>query len=212
MIFFFGTRNTRRRIRAVVFACARCGVDRDGALVRVRRWFHIFFIPLIPIGQPREVVQCDTCRSMFDPSVLQRPTTESLTGALRRAQQHLALVAVASGPDGRVARSDAARRFLAAAGWAPSEIEPQVDWASAGSGEPGPLLADLDDALREVGPSLTPQGAEQLVMSFGDLLIADGTFSEDDRRLVARAGQAVGLTAAHVEGITSLIAQRLTAG
>ena len=212
MIFFFGTRSTRRRLQAVVFACSRCGIDREGTLIRIRRWFHIFFIPLIPIGQPREVVRCDTCTALYDPSVLQQPTTESLTGSLRRSQQLLALVAVAASSDGRVARSDAARRFLAEAGWAPGDIEPQVDWATTGNAEPGPMLADLDAALAEISPSVTPQGAEQLVVSFGSVLIADGSFDERDRRLVARAGQSLGLTAAHVQGITSMIAERLTTG
>ena len=40
--------------------------------LEARRWFTVFFIPVIPLKQLGTVVQCDSCGGQFGDDVLQR--------------------------------------------------------------------------------------------------------------------------------------------
>jgi hypothetical protein len=57
-----------------VFRCQRCGGDRNYRRRSGRRFFTLFFIPLIPLKRVGEHVQCTTCRTRYHPDVLRLPT------------------------------------------------------------------------------------------------------------------------------------------
>jgi len=69
-MFFFGTRGVSSKVGQGRFTCPRCGPDAPYELRRVRRFFHLYFIPLVPLGERVEQVECKTCRATFDPLVL----------------------------------------------------------------------------------------------------------------------------------------------
>ena len=49
-----------------------------------RRWFTVFFLPVIPLNRVGEHVQCSTCRTRYVTEVLSQPTTarHSVGGSL----------------------------------------------------------------------------------------------------------------------------------
>jgi hypothetical protein len=53
-----------------VFQCPRCGGDRQYRRRSGRRFFTVFFIPLIPLNRVGEHVQCGNCRTRFHVDVL----------------------------------------------------------------------------------------------------------------------------------------------
>lgn len=55
-----------------VFWCPNEGGDRRYHRMRSRRWFTLFFVPLIPLGQHREWVRCAACGATYDTDVLAR--------------------------------------------------------------------------------------------------------------------------------------------
>lgn len=69
---FFGTRVRRRVVASGSFACPYCLQPRGYEAVAERTWFHLFWVPLVPLGQEREAVRCTVCRNAWDPVVLQR--------------------------------------------------------------------------------------------------------------------------------------------
>lgn len=50
MIIIFGFRRMLARLGTVFVLCASCSTPAAHALVRTRRWFTLFFIPVIPLG------------------------------------------------------------------------------------------------------------------------------------------------------------------
>lgn len=36
------------------------------------RWFTVFFLPLVPLGQQGEWVQCQSCGATYDPALVQQ--------------------------------------------------------------------------------------------------------------------------------------------
>jgi len=82
MIIMFGWRSRASVIGHGTFLCPQCGVDRQYSHKRMRRWFTLFFIPVIPLNALGEFVQCDTCTQNFKMLVLTTPTTATLQNEL----------------------------------------------------------------------------------------------------------------------------------
>lgn len=70
MILFFGTRVRRRVLGTGTFPCPYCVTHRTYEHVESRTWFHLFWIPLVPLGSARESVRCTVCGGEWSPAVL----------------------------------------------------------------------------------------------------------------------------------------------
>ena len=73
MLIIWGLRFYYRTIAQGVFFCRNCGGDRNYRLRKGRRFFHIFWIPLIPLPRTAEHVLCTTCKTKYVTDVLQMP-------------------------------------------------------------------------------------------------------------------------------------------
>lgn len=71
MILFFGTRIRRQVLGTGGFRCPYCVEPRGYEHVESRTWFHLFWIPLFPVGEARENVRCTVCHGEWAPAVLQ---------------------------------------------------------------------------------------------------------------------------------------------
>lgn len=67
---FFGTRLKRRVLGAGTFHCPYCYAQRQYEQVESRTWFHVFWIPLFPLGSAQESVRCTVCGGEWGPQVL----------------------------------------------------------------------------------------------------------------------------------------------
>ncbi len=79
------------------FHCPHCGGDREYEHRTARRFFTLFFMPVIPLDKVGEVVRCKTCRTRFDPIVLRRPTTAQLASALPAGMRAAAAIVLRAG-------------------------------------------------------------------------------------------------------------------
>lgn len=70
---FLGTRQRRRSLGGGTFHCPYCWAQRPYELTEVRTWFHVFWIPLVPLGTAQDVVQCGVCGGAWGPAVLTTP-------------------------------------------------------------------------------------------------------------------------------------------
>ncbi len=53
------------------FYCPTCALTQTYRLRARRPWLTLYFIPTVPVGGAELFVQCDKCRSTWDPSVLE---------------------------------------------------------------------------------------------------------------------------------------------
>src|SRR5919202_1585489 len=84
MLLVFGVRYLYSLVATGTFHCPVCGVDRSYRLRNPRAWFHLFWIPLVPLRRGEPIVECDVCRSRFAPDVLSVPTSEQFGELLSR--------------------------------------------------------------------------------------------------------------------------------
>ena len=75
MVFFliWGTKGITTTKGTGRFVCPVCAGDRSYIHKQVRRFFTLYFIPLIPLNIVGTYVECQTCRGAFQDSVLERP-------------------------------------------------------------------------------------------------------------------------------------------
>ena len=71
MFLFLGTRLRRAVTGTGAFRCPFCLEPRRYEQLESRTWFHIFWIPLVPLGSPRPSVRCSVCANEWAPAVLQ---------------------------------------------------------------------------------------------------------------------------------------------
>ena len=82
MLIIFGLRVFYRTIAQGTFFCRRCGGDRQYRHRAGRRWFTLFFLPVIPLNSVGEHVQCTTCRTRYVTDALSQPTAAQMQAAL----------------------------------------------------------------------------------------------------------------------------------
>lgn len=76
----FGTRIRARVIGEGQFFCPHCQAQRSYWRKRATRYFALYFVPVFPLGQVGEFVECQTCHMAFEPVVLERKMTASRSG------------------------------------------------------------------------------------------------------------------------------------
>lgn len=76
----FGTSNKMKTVGSGQFHCPNCRTMRAYERKQAKRYFSLYFIPLIPMGDLGEFVECQTCHLTFRPEVLTvkppEPTTD----------------------------------------------------------------------------------------------------------------------------------------
>lgn len=72
MFFIFGLTTRRKAVDTGRFRCPNEGATRPYRRLRARRWFTLFFIPLIPLDRQGEWVQCQGCGATYGADVLER--------------------------------------------------------------------------------------------------------------------------------------------
>src|SRR6056297_2752026 len=69
-MILIGTMNLTRTRERGNFYCPTCGVTQTYRFRARRPGLTLYFIPAVPIGPAETFVQCDQCRSTWDPTVL----------------------------------------------------------------------------------------------------------------------------------------------
>ncbi len=200
MLIIFGLRVFYRTIAQGTFHCRRCGGDRQYRLRSGRRWFTLFFLPVIPLNSVGEHVQCTTCRTRYVTDVLSQPTTAQMQAALPAGMRAAVSAMLRSGdPGSPVSRQRA--------------IEAVIGAGTPGYGE-AMLNADLTQplesirpALNQVGTQLTIQAREWYLAEVIRIGMADGPLTETERHAALAIGIDLGMTQAQVIGVVAMTEQ-----
>ena len=199
MLIIFGFRINFRTTGTIEFFCPRCGGDRQGNQRSARRWFTIFWVPVIPLNQVGEVLECTTCHTRFEPAVAEQPTTASLQVILGNAVRVLTAMIVRTGDH----RSPAMR---AAAVEDVVTVNAAYDDATLASDLVAVDPAQADQYVVPLAEGIQIAGKERLLSNLVRVALAGGTVTDDQRRVIDLAGRGLGLTAAHITGIVSSVA------
>jgi hypothetical protein len=181
------------------FHCPECGGDRAYEHRVARRFFTLFFLPVIPLNKVGEFVRCKTCRTKFDPVVLQRPTTAQLAAALPAGMRAIAATMMRAGGSSEWAINaavDAVRRA--------GMPEYSTAHLQADAGQPAEAAAAQ---LQALAAQLTPEACERFLGEGVRIGLADGPLTPAERDGIRWIASNLGMTPAHAEGVITTVEQ-----
>ena len=200
MLIIFGMRVFYRTIAQGTFHCRRCGGDREYRHRSGRRWFTLFFIPVIPLNSVGDHVQCTTCRTKYVVEVLNQPTTAQMQAALPAGMRAAVSAMLRSGDPTSPASRQRAIEAVIGAG------TPGYDEAMLNADLMQPFEA-IRPALNQVGAQLTIQAREWYLTEVLRIAMADGLLTESERHAALAIGIDLGMTQAQVVGVVAMTEQ-----
>ncbi|WP_131741620.1 TerB family tellurite resistance protein [Actinomadura roseirufa] len=194
MLLVFGLTAVFRTVSEGTFHCPQCGGDRAYRRRTGRRWFSLFFVPLVPLWRLGQNVECRACRRRFAVSALRTPTAQQMAAALPAAMRAAAALVLRAGdPSDGTAR---ARAIDTVAGYG----EPGYDDA----GVETDLELRRDVLEREValaGSQLAVEAKEWFLAQVVRIGLADGPLGEGERRVLHRIAELLGMSRAYALGV-----------
>ena len=200
MLIIFGLRVFYRTIAQGTFHCRRCGGDRHYRHRAGRRWFTLFFLPVIPLNTVGEHVQCTTCRTRYVTEVLSQPTTAQMQAALPAGMRAAVSAMLRSGDPASAVSRQRANEAVIGSG-VPNYDEAMLD---ADLKQP---FETIRPALNQVGGQLTIQAREWYLAEVIRIALADGPLSETERQAAQAIGADLGMTQAQVVGVVAMTEQ-----
>jgi hypothetical protein len=183
------------------FFCPTCGGDRSYERKQARRWFTLFWIPILPlkeVGEP--FVECSTCRQAYKPSVLSMPTSATLSNDLTVATREATTWLLRSAPTATPAARRTALDMLSGAAsrpWSDAELDHDL----------GTLTVDgLPGRLTTLASVLNEHGRETFFGGCVQVAAANGTVGAAEQALLDSIANSLGMSPAHARGV---IAQTL---
>jgi tellurite resistance protein len=199
-LIIFGTRGVTMSAGRGEFHCPSCDRRCGYGHKRVRRFFTLYFIPIIPLDVLGEYVECDSCSSTFTPEVLSYdPAKEDAAfeaefhSAVRRV---MVLMMLADGKIdeeeistiqtvyGKIAKKDVAR----------TEVEREIEAAKKdGRG--------LQPYLKSVVGRLNDSGKEIVIKAAIFVAAADGKVTDEETTLLAELASALEMSPTHFKSV-----------
>jgi zinc-ribbon family len=193
-MLIFGLAVFFRTLSEGEFHCPNCGGDRRYRHRAARRWFTLFFLPVIPLNQLGEIVECGTCRSRYDLKVLRTPTAQQMAAALPAAMRAAAVAVLqVADPADETARG---RAIEAVRGYGATDYG-----ESALTADLAVPLEELDPMVVQAGTQLTVEAREWFLAQAVRIALAGGAISDPERQMLYRIAGQLGMTPAHALGV-----------
>lgn len=201
-LIIFGTRGVTYGNGEGEFHCPDCEQPRPYKQKRVRRFFTLYFIPLIPLDLCGEYVECSGCGSTYKPSVLDYKPQSSAPGpreeaAFRVAMRRVLVLMMLA--DGKVEDSEVDTILGVLGGLekrvvSRDEIDAEIRAAQA---QP----SDIEGYCKTMQGTLNDAGKEMVIRAAYHVANADGDFASAEKETLARMASALGMTRAHFAGV-----------
>lgn len=182
------------------FYCPQCSSHKDYKLREPRRWFHLYFIPTIPLNTLGRYVECMQCKGTFVEAVLEHDPVadrDRFHSEVERAARWVSLKMALA--DGTVMRDElieisALVKGLVNRDLSVEELEAQVPAVRADE-------RSVEDYLRAMAGQLNDFGKEAVMRGLLSVALADGNFDRAEREFALRCGLALMMSRAHVRGL-----------
>ncbi|MEZ5946989.1 MAG: TerB family tellurite resistance protein [Hyphomonas sp.] len=208
-MIIFGTKATRKLLDKGSFDCPQCNQTTNFEKRRARKWFHLYFIPVIPLETFPAYVECKGCKGTFVEGVLNGntgATSDNIRAEFEKTA--LAILVRMAWADGKIEPEevDAIEQvvnMMCARDFTRAEVEAEIAAAKD----------SLDDALSvatRAGHMLNDEGKEMILSAVFQIAAADGNFAREEEEAMLEIGAGLGLRPAHVRGMVRDLVEQAT--
>lgn len=197
-LIIFGTRGVRSASGGGSFHCPTCG-PQSYTHHRVRRFFTLYFIPVIPLDVVGEYVECDVCSSTYHPDVVnyQPERDPHFEAEFQKAvKRTMVMMCLADGvvDDSEIETIKQVYGRIADREISDEEVSDEIVKAMQEGGT-------VRDYLGRVVAQLNDKGKELVVKAAFFVAAADGEFAEEEKALLGEIGSALELRPGHLRQI-----------
>ena len=203
MLIIFGFRVLYRTIGQGTFHCQRCGGDREYARRAGRRWFTLFFIPVVPLGRAGEHVRCAVCGTRYHMEVLSLPTVVQMQAALPAGMRAAAIAMLRTGGGSSVPARRRAIDAIKGSGLADYD-DAALDADLSAPALPGQPGRELAGPLNRLTVQLAVPAREWFLAEAVRIGLADGMLSDDERHVAREIAAQLGMTPAQARGVIAM--------
>lgn len=197
MILFYGTYPITFSGEKGTFHCPRCGAGKTYEIKNWTRFFHLYWIPLIPYKWG-SFLECKGCSSTWDEKVREcDPEAERAAFHAKFESAMLQAMIAMAEADGHIDKKE----MQAIAG-----IMKHLCGVDHSVGEVGAAIAagharTLPKVLRGVADDLNDNGKELVIKSLYFVADADNGVSKEERAKILEAGKILGINRARMENL-----------
>lgn len=189
-LVIFGSRGVEDERDRGDFLCPECGVERPYVHKRMRRFFTLYFIPILPISTVGEYVKCAGCGGTFKPAVLEfgreRARFQERVQAVVRDVALKMMVADGTITDTEV---EAVCRIVEAS----SGKRPDANEIRAAGERMAGDPRTLQDLVRDLAGDLSDKGKALVLGAAVQVARADGDLADSERLALLAMGEALGI-------------------
>lgn len=201
-MIIFGTRGITTTPDKGDFNCPSCHSIQNYGLKRVRRFFTLYFIPVIPLDKLGEYVECVVCKDTYKPDILNYDPAAN-AGAVE-AEYHAAIkkvmihVLLADGviDDSEVSTVQDIYQRITGNQIDKTSLLEEIKLIEKSNEDFSGTLINLQGCLND-------EGKEMVIKAALYVALADGEFQEEEKEMLAKIGNDLGMTPAHIQGVVS---------
>ena len=205
-MIIFGSRGITYSAGKGDFDCPTCQGSAPYKHKRVRRFFTLYFIPLIPLDKLGEYVECGSCGGTYEPAVLDHDFRAEAAAFDAEVQKVLRRVMVAlmlaDGVEDAQEVATIRRVYGEFSGSQLSEEDVRREVAAARTDG-----RSVIDYLTAIAGALNDQGKELVMQAALNVAAADGNVGAEEEQLIQQIGAALGMTPAHLRGVIAGVLQ-----
>jgi tellurite resistance protein len=199
-LIIFGTRGVTSSVATGKFNCPSCETKQTYVHKRVRRFFTLYFIPIIPLDTIGEYIECQHCRDTYKPGVLDYDPVKSERSV--EAEFHVAVkrvMVLMMLADGKIEDEEVETIRMIYGKLAKSELSKEdVDREVAASKADG---RGLRQYLSSIVGTLNDAGKEVVVKAAYFVASADGNVSIEETNLLAELAGALEMSPSDFKGV-----------
>ncbi|MBO6516399.1 MAG: TerB family tellurite resistance protein [Bacteroidia bacterium] len=199
-MIIYGTRAVKSTISTGNFHCPQCETQEEYRHRKARKFFTLYFIPIIPLNSLGEYVECRRCKSTFITEVLNQSNTASeqafMTLYLHAIRHSMVLIMLA---DGIIEESEktAVLNIINRHGhndMTMADLEAYIVEVQREN-------KSITTYLSEVAPALNDYGKEMIIKSALEVAASDGHMDMSELQEISVMGQALNMDESHLKRI-----------
>ena len=207
-MIIFGTRGVTSTKDTGTFYCPGCGDQQPYKLKNCRQFFTLYFIPVIPMKNLGEYVECQTCKETYQSAVLQYDPNQAAEKAVaefhdvtRRVMVHM-MLADGKIEDHEVQTITSIYQQLTGQTLTPDDVRAEAS--------DGTVHQDICEYLAGIAEHLNDTGRELVIKAAFLVASSDGEIADSEAALLYQLGQALGMSHNHLKAVIDELTEPTT--
>ena len=201
-MILFGKKGLATSLKKGDFHCPNCATSQGFEHKSVRSFITLYQVPIIPLSQLGDYVECMGCKDTYKPRVLDAEV--DLSHDEFQAEYHAAIKIVMIKMlliDGRTLNSELEMIQMVYQRITRDTIDIQTIKQEVDSLKNN--NQNLSDILFRLQGNLNDEGKEMVLRAAFYVAMADGDFEEKEQEFLGKIGSDLGMTPAHFQGVIS---------